>query len=57
MLSLGLGTWLRPPGFEWTKPEALESLSQQDELKPCNLAKLLWALRGRNLNLCDVAWD
>lgn len=53
----GAGHLLRPPGCEGTKPEALELLSQQAEPRPCNLAKLLWALRGRNLNLCDVAWD
>ena len=44
VLSLGLRTWVRPPGCKGTKPEALESLSQQAEPKPCNLAKLLWAL-------------
>jgi len=48
---------VRPPGCKGTKPEALESLSQQAEPKPCNLAKLLWALPGRNLNLYDVARD
>ena len=41
VLSLRLETWVRPPGCEGTKPEALESLSQQSEPKPCNLAELL----------------
>ena len=52
--------WEPGQGFLDVSGQSLKPWAHSPSRSSPNLAvqaKLLWALRGRNLNLCDVAWN